>query len=161
LATSLALVNVAATCFAIGHTCCGHCGCESECRKVCRLVCEEKNVEVICWGCQCEDFCLPGPGTPQCQQCEMVCADCNEANAACDCTKPHAEPKRFVWTRWIPSCGELHTKKKLMKKVVTKKVPSYKYVVEDLCANCAADCEKSPSAPKAVMTPPIDPTIAR
>jgi hypothetical protein len=156
LTTSLVVVNVAATCLAVGHKCCGHCGCEAECRKVCQLVCEEKKVEVICWGCQCEDFCLPGPGTPGCTHCEQVCADCN---GPCDCTKPHAEPKRFLWTSWLPSCGELHTKKKLMKKVVTKKVPTYKYVVEDLCATCAAGCEEAPSAPETATA--IDPASVR
>lgn len=32
----------------------------------------------------------------------------------------------------------MHTKVKLMKKVETKQVPTYKYVVEDLCEACRA-----------------------
>ena len=48
-----------------------------------------------------------------------------------------------------PSCpyfiargAKLHTRTKLMKKVEVKKVPTYKYVVEDLCAECQAKAEK-------------------
>ena len=114
---------------------CADCGRQAPCRKVCRLVCEEKKVEVVCWGCQCEEFCLPGPGCPGCKHCEEVCGDCE---AGGDPQKPQAKSKRFVWTEWFPSHAEVHVKKKLMKKVVTKKVPTYKWVVEDLCAQCAA-----------------------
>jgi len=45
--------------------------------------------------------------------------------------------KPFVWTEWIPSdCASIFTRKKLMKKTVTKSVPSYKWVVEDCCPSC-------------------------
>ena len=50
--------------------CCAHCGCANSCQKVCRLVCEEKKVDVLCWGCKCENFCVPGPSKPGCQHCE-------------------------------------------------------------------------------------------
>ena len=119
-----------------GH--CAHCGCQAATQKVCRLVKEEKKVELVCWGCQSEDFCLPGPSKRGCQHREIVCDDCEE-NA--DSHAPQAKAKKFVWTDWIPGCSAtVHTKKKLMKKVVTKKVPSYKWVVEDLCSQCDADC---------------------
>ena len=115
--------------------CCAYCGCHAPCEKICRLVCEEKTVEIICWGCKCEDFCLPGHGKPGCKHCEVVCAECNEG-----CDAPRAKPKNFFWTEWIPGCAHLHTKRKLMKKVVTKQVPSYKWVVEELCGQCDARC---------------------
>jgi len=124
--------------------CCAHCGCACSCQKICRLVCEEKKVDVICWGCKCEDFCVPGHSKPGCQHCEKVCGDCEDP---CDCTKPHAKSKNFVWTEWIPGCAKILTKKKLMQKIVTKKVPSYKWVVEDLCAQCAAAREASDATP--------------
>src|SRR4051812_29303948 len=98
--------------FAAGRAfagCCAHCGCQCECRKVCRLVCEEKKVEVICWGCQCEDFCVPGRSCQGCKHCECVCGDCNDE---CDCKKPHAKPKLFVWKEWSPSCAKILTKTK-------------------------------------------------
>ena len=57
---------------------------------------------------------------------------------------PCYEPKKFSWTQWTPGgCPTLFTKQKLMKKVVTKTVPSYKWVVEDLCAECEKAAEKA------------------
>jgi len=112
-----------------GH--CHHCRCQSSCKKYCRLVYEEKKVEIICWGGKCEDFCLPGPSKPGCKHCEIVCDDCNNKEGVI------TGPKRFVWYDWIPGCSNhIRTKNKLMKKIVTKKVPSYKWVVEDLCGDC-------------------------
>ena len=71
---------------------CAHCGCQAECRKVCRLVCEEKKVEVFCWGCKCEEFCVPCHSKTGCQHCETVCDDCEK----CEPGVPQSEPKRFV-----------------------------------------------------------------
>jgi hypothetical protein len=121
-----------------GDCCCSHCGGCSCCEKVCRLVCEDKKVEVICWGYVCEDFCLPGPGEPCCKQCKTVCVDCE---APCDPKTPCVEPKYFVWREWIPSCAKLFTRRKLMKKTETVSVPSYKWVVEDMCPHCQSCCD--------------------
>src|SRR5215207_3266290 len=101
--------------------CCANCGCACSSRKVCHLVCEEKKVDVICWGCKCEDFCVPGPSQPGCQHCDEVCGSCEQP---CDCTAPHAKSKNFVWLDWIPGCAKIHTKTKLMQRTVTKKVPN-------------------------------------
>jgi hypothetical protein len=112
---------------------CQHCGCKEPCQKVCRLVCEEKKVEVTCWGCKVEEFCIPGPSKPGCKHCETVCdfsAGDNDQKAPC------ASPKKFVWTEWIPGCATIHTRKKLMKRTVIQTIPSYKWVVEDLCDKC-------------------------
>lgn len=146
-AASLIVTLSAVSMAAAGDGCCAHCGCADGCQKVCRLVMEEKKVEVVCWGCKCEDFCLGGPSTPNCKHCEEVCAGDGKADSPC------THPKRFVWTEWCPSWAKVHTKKKLMKKTVTKKIPSYKWVVEDLCAVCQ---DKSPSAdvPPGVEIPP-------
>lgn len=117
--------------------CCEHCGCSS-CCKVCRLVCEEKKVDVICWGCICEDFCLPKHNKVCRVHCETVCADCNEPH---DPKAPCVQPKRFVWTEWIPGCATMHTRKKLMKKTEQVTVKTFKWVVEDLCPACEARCD--------------------
>jgi hypothetical protein len=121
-----------------GECCCAHCGGCCECQKVCRLVCEDKKVDVICWGCVCEDFCLPGHGKPGCKQCKTVCVDCSKPQ---DPKAPCVAPKKFVWREWCPSCAYLFTKKKLMKKTETVKAPSYKWVVEDLCPKCQGNCD--------------------
>jgi hypothetical protein len=110
---------------------CAHCRNHGSCRKYCRLVYEEKKVEVICWGGQEEDFCLPGPSKRGCKHCELVCDDCNNTEGVI------TKPKRFVWYEWIPGCSSrIYTKNKLVKKTEIKKVPSYKWVVEDLCGPC-------------------------
>lgn len=114
-----------------GEIRCAGCGCSCSCQKVCRLVREEKKVEIVCWGCKHEDYCLPGPNHKCDEHCESVCDDPKI------CTKP----KSFLWYDWIPGCPTMHTKTKLMKKTITKKIPSFKYVVEDLCDNCKAKHE--------------------
>ena len=119
-----------------GDCCCAECGCQ-QCRKVCRLVCEEKKVEVICWGCLCEDFCLPKDDKANCKHCKMVCADCSTPH---DPDAPCVLPKRFVWWDWCPGCATMHSRKKLMRKTETVTVPSFKWVVEDLCSGCEANC---------------------
>jgi len=116
--------------------CCAECGCHTPCRKVCRLVCEEKKVDVTCWGCKCEEFCVPNPSCPGCRHCKTVCADCK---AKCDPKAPHTEPKAFVWFNWFPNGARIYTRAKLMKKTETVTVPGYKWVVEDLCQQCAAN----------------------
>ena len=147
---AITLVFTAPCVATAGDCCCSHCGCNSQCHKVCRLVCEEKKVDVICWGSKCEYFCLPRCSTPGCQHCEEVCGPCGED---CDCTKPHGSPKRFVWTDWIPGCAKVHKRTKLMQKIVTKKVPSYKWVVEDLCPTCEAGCQTAAVEPGATIPP--------
>ncbi len=124
--------------------CCARCGCAAPCQKVCRLVCEEKKVEVTCWGCKCEDFCVPGPSTPGCRHGEPVCLPSEAADKA---SAPCVQAKCFFWTEWFPSSAKVHTRKKLLKKVETRTIPSYKWVVEDLCPACAAQAPAEPPRP--------------
>lgn len=147
------LTTLTAATSALAGEHCGHCGCRACCEKVCRLVVEEKKVDIVCWGCKSEDFCLPGPSSRGCKNCEEVCDFCDEQDAKA----PYAQPKKFVWYDWIPTpCADVHTKKKLMKKTVTKKVPSYKWVVEDLCPECEQKAVGAPIvAGVEVPAPPI------
>jgi hypothetical protein len=123
--------------------CCACCGCRATCEKVCRLVCEEKKTEIVCWGCKCEPFCVPGRSCEGGQHCETVCANCDKERNQ---DAPHAQPKAFVWTKWFPGGAKVYAKKKLMKMVVTRKTPSYKWVVEDLCPACRSQ-KSAPTAP--------------
>ena len=135
-----------------GEGTCAHCGRAAACQKACRLVCEEKAVKIICWGAKHEDFCVPGPSHLGCRFCEQVC---NEDTPGSLCV----QPKKFVWSEWIPSCdARLHTRVKLMKKTVTRKVPSYKWVVEDLCAECEEKMEMAEISPEVAV--PLPPVIA-
>lgn len=121
-----------------GEGCCSRCGCSANrCKKICRLVQEDRKIVTACWGMQCEDFCVPGPSTPDCKHCETVCSKGSDDTQIC------VKPKRLVWTSWIPGCDqEIFTKRKLMKKTVTKTVPSFKWVVEDLCEKCTVSCNR-------------------
>jgi hypothetical protein len=131
---------------------CDHCGGAGACQKVCRLVCETKKVEITCWGCKCEDFCVPGPSKPGCKHCETVCEDGAEG---CDPNGVHYQPQKFVWTEWIPGCATIRTRKKLMKKTITKTIPSYKWVVEDLCPHCQLKAQSATvPAGTAIPQPP-------
>lgn len=130
---------------------CQHCGCEAPCRKVCRLVREEAKVEVTCWGCKVEDFCLPGPSKPGCKHHDVVCGSCGEGH---DPKAPISQPKKFVWTEWIPGCATVHTRSRLMKRTVTQTIPSYKWVVEDLCNECESKLPPVPVEADADVPPP-------
>lgn len=147
-ALAVMLMTGLASADAFGGGCCDHCGDSRGCQKVCRLVREEKKVEITCWGVKCEDFCIPGPSCRGCTHCEEVCEDCDAKAGVSSATK------RFVWTEWIPGCATVHTKKKLMKRTITRKVPSYRWVVEDLCAGCEAGVEKVSVQPGDDVPPP-------
>jgi hypothetical protein len=81
----------------------------------------------------------------------MVCGECGDK---CDCTKPHAKPKKFVWTDWTPGCAKIFSKKVLLQKKITKTVPSYKWVVEELCPTCEANCDCAEAPAGADVPPP-------
>jgi hypothetical protein len=89
---------------------CDRCGCCCECQKVCRVVCEMKEHDKVCYSCKCEDFCVPGRSEQ--------CGDCN--------CKDHQ----------VPTAAYVKTKRQLVKTVVKEKKPHYKLVVENLCPNC-------------------------
>lgn len=99
-----------------GH--CSHCGRAACAHKVCRVVCEMKEVKETKYSIECEDFCVPGKSrchTKSCTHC---------GGKSCE----HCQ---------IPTCGPVRTRNKLVKTEVTKKVPTYKCVVVDLCPQCA------------------------
>jgi len=101
--------------------CCCNCGC-NHVKKVCRLVCDMKEVTTFEYDCKCEDFCLPGKST--------CCGHHWEPDCKCllGCKKVHD---------WQPHCScHIRTKKTLVKVPVKKKVPHYTCVVECICNQC-------------------------
>jgi hypothetical protein len=137
--------------FTMADSHCAHCGVVGPCQKLCRPVFEEKKVEVVCWGCKCEEVCVPGPSCAGCRHCETVCQSCDEAP---DPSKPHSEPKKFIWTEWLPNFAQTYTRTKLMKTTVKVNVPGYKWVTEDLCSQCAARCAGESAAANGVTALP-------
>jgi hypothetical protein len=151
----VALISFAARYAIAGGGHCDGCGCGcGDGSKVCRLVCEEKEIEVTCYDSKCEDFCEPGPCKMGCKHCERVCTDCNGkgcdgcATACTDCSAKGCHGgcgggfglfkggKKICWRTTIPGCARIFTKKELLTKTVTKKVKVYKWVLEDLCDGC-------------------------
>lgn len=129
--------------------CCAHCGGTDGCRKVCRLVCETKKITTVCWGCKAEDFCVPGPSSVCMRHVDCVCGDDTDPKAPC------SQPKKFPWTEWIPaSSAKVYTRTKLMKRTITKTVPSFKWVVEELCEQCEANCPVVDVPPGIEVPPP-------
>ena len=119
--------------------CCAHCGCHERVTKICKLVKEEKKITATCWGVEEESFCVNGPSCEGCVHCETIC---KKDGADKSDSKVCSEPKKLTWTNWFPqSNASIYTKKKLMKKTVTKTVPSFKFVVEDLCERCRSHPE--------------------
>ncbi|MBM4076820.1 MAG: hypothetical protein FJ267_14420 [Planctomycetes bacterium] len=103
---------------------------------------------ITCWGCKNEDFCLPGPSERDCKNCEEVCEPSKDPKSPGSC------PKKFVWYSWTPSpCGKVYTKQKLMKRTVTKTLPSYKWVVEELCPQCQTNLTPVEATPTAEIPP--------
>ena len=133
--------------------CCAFCGETAGCRPVCRLVWEEQTIETTCYGCKREDFCVPG-----CSSWEYEC----EGYACQDCaTHPsgvHTEPRKISWKHWCPGKAKIYTRTKLMKKVDKRKVPGFKWVVEDLCPPCIANYEP-PTVPEGAEVPPPPPNV--
>ncbi len=111
--------------------CCEHCGCQCECQKVCRLICETKKVSKVTYGCECEDVCVPGPSDH--------CVTYDE----CGC-------KKHVYT---PTCATVRMRKKLVKHEEVKEVPSYRWVVENVCPACTRQTPPSMPAPSAPAAP--------
>lgn len=107
-----------------GPLCC-RCGCPDNCCKVCRPVPDTKEVKKVCWDVKCEDICIPG--------------------RSCCCGEVCKQDECGCWTYkiWKPNCGHVKTRKVLVKKEVTRKVPSTKWVVEDVCQHCRTpeDCD--------------------
>ena len=126
------------------------CGRAAACQTNCRLVPEGKRVDVVCWGCKCEDFCVPGPSKPGCRHCDAVCESCM---ASGDSTLPLAGTKSFVWTEWLPSSARVYTKKKLLKRTVSANIPSYKWKVEQSSSPAEGECRSASMPPGTDVLP--------
>lgn len=138
-----------------GHACkCAHCACQKA-QKTCRLVREEATVSIVVWGCLEEEFCVPGRSCEGAERCERIHEGDGKEGGD---DKVRSKSQWFHWSEWIPKVTpSVHTRRKLMKRVVTKKVPSYRWKVEDLCAECQASVDiVSPSPDQVPALPEVE-----
>jgi len=136
---------------------CDRCGCHSNCRWVCKLVREEKKITYTCWGIAEDKFCVGSPSMVQSRERDTVCEVCStdaeqetkDGKDAKDGNKNQSVstgPSIWAWKTWCPGdSAQIFTKKKLMKKTETKTIPSFKWVVEDLCEECRKGKQHSSS----------------
>jgi hypothetical protein len=123
-----------------GGGCCDCCGACCDCCPVCVLECKEKEVEVVCWKCECEDFCLSGPCHLGCKHCENPCCGDgkgkNGAGCGRGCCLGCLCDFGFAWREECPGCPTHHHRKKLYKKIEKVKVPIYVWTVQSCCGKC-------------------------
>lgn len=96
-----------------GGSCCCHCGCQDHVQKVCRVVCDTKEVKHTKYKVLCEDYCLAKVG-------------------------------HYCGCEYIPDCGHVRTRKKLVKFEEVERVPINKCVVEYLCPHCSKEVDAVP-----------------
>jgi hypothetical protein len=143
---------------------CDHCGCQAQCHKVTRVICEMKDVKVTCYCCREEEIAIPGHS----KKCGEVCEPnpcCTSPRPAecenCNCEKKHSwldclcgcdkVDKRICWE---PACsGRTRMVNHLIKYEVTKKVPTYKYVVENCCDQCGCTSVETAVPPQQLDQP--------
>ncbi|MEX2317519.1 MAG: hypothetical protein WD669_10240 [Pirellulales bacterium] len=118
------------------------------CGKTCKLVCEEKKITAVGYGCHCETICVPGPSCQGCKHCETVC--CCDTEAATKGCPPKIE---FCWYDWCArGCAAPRQVKVLTKFQAERKVCWYHWEVVDGCGcgggdgvNCGCDCVYKPA----------------
>lgn len=124
--------------------CCGCCGRGGACKVGCRLICTVKEEKKTVWDVQCESMCLVLPG---CGPAHKVCPsdDCGE------CTGKDHDDCMPSLCKWLvpPKCGRERCVKKLVKREVTVKVPTYKCVPCYVCDECQQACSQEIEAAKA------------
>ena len=108
----------------------GGAGCCSD--NVCQLQKTTIKKKVICYGCKCEDFCVPGKSST-CRDglcgCSCKSKDRCGCKGKCSCGCDHAPYCKVCVKEWTPGCATLMTRKKLVKYEKTVEVPGWKWVV--------------------------------
>gem|GEM_PF-3119133 len=165
------IIALLAPAFAFADECCNckcdHCGCQAECHKVTRVICEMKDVKVTCYCCKEQEIAIPGhskkcgevcepnpcclaPHPAECDGCG--CENCEHKRSWLDCLC--GDNKCDKRTVWEPRCsGRTRTVNKLIKYEVTKQVPTYKYVVENCCDHCSCTSIETSVPPKQLDQP--------
>ncbi len=123
-------------------------GCASRpaCGKICKLVCEEKTLVSVGYGCKCDTVCIPGPSCQGCKHCDVQC--CCDTPAAVEGCPPKIE---FCWYDWCArGCAAPRTVKVLTKFQAERKICWYHWEVVDACGcgcdpGCGCGCVYKPA----------------
>ena len=136
------------------------CGSVPTCGKVCKLVCETKKLTAVCYACECDEICIPGPSRRGCKHCatcggEQVCSECD---SACPDCRDHTPQCEFCWRDWFAcGCAKPRTVKVLTKYQAEKEIDWYQWeVVDAACCECVASSGQA-AANRCVYKPaPVD-----
>lgn len=120
------------------HHKCDRCGCECTPLKVCVPKEETKKVSKTEYGCECEDFCVPGRSTLI--GTEQVCDE-----------HGHVHCKKI----WQPTCATVRSKNVLTKKTVEVEETVCTWEVQEICDACAQSCQESEIITPAPAAEPI------
>ena len=167
---TLALFGLLAQAAVAGDCGCGHgggcnCGanggcdgggacCDDGCNGArCELKIGKKKIKVICYGCECDQVCMPCPSDKGCTHCENICdGSCCDTGCGCECD--HKPICKFHWTDWCPGGAVAYHRKKLVKYEAEKEVPDYKWEVVKFDTHGHGPAPKA--APGSEM-PPVPP----
>jgi hypothetical protein len=120
-------------------------------KAICTLVKTTKKVEVVCYGCKCEDICIPGRAKKGCTH-GGGCRDCAARGKSCSCDqKPIC---KFRWTEWTATTSKSKTRKKLVKYIVVREIPSYRWVIVKPEA-AGGNSDVPPPPPTTACRPPF------
>lgn len=148
-----------------GDGCCSCCGCACQPEMTCHLVKYMKKVTVTCYGCKCNNICIPGPSCKGCEHCEGCCdngGQCGQCNGGCGCDDCNHKPDCHLrWFDWCPTCACPITVKQLQKFEVTKEVCAYKWEAVPMCAGCAEKAHEDDKKVPPTLAPPAPPKSAQ
>ena len=135
--------------FATAGDCMFGCWDRPTCGKVCKLVCKEKTLTAVGYGCKCNTIAVP---CPSCEGCKHCCCQCCPPDACgpcgtdkgdvccgpcCPCCEAAPAKITFCWHDFF-TCGGAcpRTVKVLTKYQAEKKICWYHWEVVDACSCC-------------------------
>jgi hypothetical protein len=157
LVIGVALLSGGMMNFATAGDCMFGCWDRPTCGKVCKLVCKEKTLTAVGYGCKCNTIAVP---CPSCEGCKHCCCQCCPPDACgpcgtdkgdvccgpcCPCCEAAPAKITFCWHDFF-TCGAAcpRTVKLLTKYQAEKKICWYHWEVVDACS-CGPQAAAAPN----------------